>query len=86
MKHSSKLLKDCLHIQYICKSYVKWQEKTLDYLGEITLANDIYMHTNKISMLKLKISDVHYKIFCILPITIIAHQIYHGTIIITICN
>ena len=31
-------------------------------------------------------SDVWYEIFFILPITIIAQQIYHDTIIIMICN
>ena len=31
-------------------------------------------------------SDVRYEIFFVLPITIIAQQIYHDTIIITICN
>ena len=31
-------------------------------------------------------SDVWYEFFCMLPITIIAHQIYYDTIIITIFN
>ena len=31
-------------------------------------------------------SDVQYEIFYTLPITIVAHQNYHNTIMITMCN
>ena len=66
------------YLQLSCSDHMQYEQSLQSrFVQTSTISHSIH---------KINISDVRYEIFYILPITIIAHQIYHNMIIITICN